>query len=144
MTEMLIWVGILIVLIIAEAATVNMISIWFAVGSLAAIVAASLGAQIWLQVLLCLLTGSILLLFTRKWALERVNAKRVHTNLDRVIGEVGVITETVENIQGTGTVKVQGKLWTARSQSGEKISVNVSVKILRIDGVKLWVEALAE
>ena len=140
MEYLILWLCVMIALVVIEASTVAMVSIYFAVGSLAAMIASQLKAPLWLQILLCIAVGVALLVCTRKWALQHVNSRRVRTNLDRVVGETGMVTEAIENLSGTGAVKVQGKEWSARSEPGDMIAKGTQVRILRIDGVKLWVE----
>jgi membrane protein implicated in regulation of membrane protease activity len=135
----LFWLIIFVILIVVEAVTVSLTSIWFAAGALAALISAAFSAPIWLQVIWFIVVSGVTLYFTRPLAKRYLNAKRLATNADRVLESVCIVTEEIDNIAGTGTVSVGGKLWTARSKTGEKISMGEMVKAVSIEGVKLIV-----
>ena len=73
---------------------------------------------------------------TRKTLMKLFKNKNVETNLDRVVGMTGIVTEKIDDEYGE--VKVDGKKWTAYSD--EKIDVHEKVKVLQINGVKLKVK----
>ena len=136
-----VWLVLMVLLFIIEAATAGLTVIWFALGALAALIAALFGAQIWLQVLWFLVVSIATLWFTRPLALKYLNRRSVVTNADRVVGMEGVVCEDIDNLAGTGAVKLDGKEWTARSDSGANIPSGSVVKVRRIEGVKLIVDA---
>ena len=134
------WLVLMVVLLIVEAATAGLTCIWFALGALAALISALFGAAIWLQVVWFLLVSIITLWFTRPLAMKYLNGRRVATNADRVVGAEGIVTEAIDNIAGTGAVRLDGKEWTARSDTGLNISKGSIVVVRRIEGVKLIVD----
>lgn len=135
------WLIVMVLFLVVEAATVGLVCIWFAVGSLAALLAAMCGAQLWLQIVLFLIVSAATLYFTRPLVKRYVNSKVEPTNADMVIGKECRVTETVDNIAGTGAVYVDGKTWTARSSDDEVIPEGTLVTAKSIDGVKLIVAA---
>ena len=135
------WLIVMVMFLVVEAATVGLVCIWFAVGSLAALLAAMCGAQLWLQIVLFLVVSAATLYFTRPLVKRYVNSKVEPTNADMVIGKECRVTETVDNIAGTGAVYVDGKTWTARSADDEGIPEGTLVTAKSIDGVKLIVAA---
>lgn len=135
------WLIVMVMFLVVEAATVGLVCIWFAVGSLAALLAAMCGAQLWLQIVLFLVASAATLYFTRPLVKRYVNSKVEPTNADMVIGKECRVTETVDNIAGTGAVYVDGKTWTARSENDEVIPEGTLVTAKSIDGVKLIVAA---
>lgn len=139
-----IWLCAAIVFALLEAATVGLTSIWFAVGSVAALVAALLGAQEWLQFVLFAVVSAGALLLTRPLAKKYVNSQKKATNADRVLGMTGIVTEEINNVKCTGAVAVGGKEWSARSVNGEVIAAGVQVVPENIEGVKLMVKPAAE
>ncbi len=141
MTITTLWLIVMVLFLVVEAATVGLVCIWFAVGALAALIAALLGAEIWLQIVLFLVVSAVALYFTRPLAKKYVNAKVEPTNADMVIGKECRVTEAIDNIAGTGAVYVDGKTWTARSESDEVIPEGTLVTAKSIDGVKLIVAA---
>lgn len=135
------WLIVMVMFLVVEAATVGLVCIWFAVGSLAALLAAMCGAQLWLQIVVFLVVSAATLYFTRPLVKRYVNSKVEPTNADMVIGKECRVTETVDNIAGTGAVYVDGKTWTARSADDEVIPEGTLVTAKSIDGVKLIVAA---
>ncbi|MBQ7345511.1 MAG: NfeD family protein [Oscillospiraceae bacterium] len=135
----LFWLVLMIFFIIVEANTVTLLSIWFAAGSLVAIVAALLGAQIWLQALLFFAVSAILLACLRPMFRKYVKPKVVATNVDAIIGSQGYVTAAIDNLEAKGQVKLGAMEWTARSTTGEKIPEKTLVKVDKIEGVKAFV-----
>lgn len=135
------WLIVMVLFLVVEATTVGLVCIWFAVGSLIALLAAMCGAQLWLQIVLFLVVSAATLYFTRPLVKRYVNSKVEPTNADMVIGKECRVTETVDNIAGTGAVYVDGKTWTARSENDEVIQAGTLVTAKSIDGVKLIVAA---
>ena len=133
------WLVLLILFLAAEASTAAVTTIWFAVGSLAAMVAAFLGAQVWLQVTIFGVVSVALLLALRPVIKKYINPKHTRTNIDAVIGTEGIVIEAIDNLAGTGRVKLGGMEWSARSTSGENIAPNTVIKVDRIEGVKVFV-----
>ena len=135
-----VWLALMVLLLIVEALTAPLVCIWFALGALAALISALFGAAIWLQVVWFLLVSLLTLWLTRAFAVKYLNSRRVATNADRVVGAEGIVTEDIDNIAGTGAVKLDGKEWTARSGSGANIAKGAVVRVERIEGVKLIVD----
>lgn len=138
------WVIALVVFLVIEAITVGLTSIWFAAGALAAWICALLGAPVWLQVAVFIVVTAVALYFTRPIVKKYINGKVVPTNADANIGKECRVTETIDNIAGTGAVYVDGKTWTARSDNDEVIPEGELVTALRIEGVKLIVSKSTE
>jgi membrane protein implicated in regulation of membrane protease activity len=139
-----VWLAAMIALLIVEAMVPGLVSIWFALGALAAMISAALGAPLWLQVLWFFLISIVSLLLTRPLARKVVNARTVRTNADMAIGQDCVVTEAIDNIAGTGAVTVGGQVWTARSVSDAVIPSETRAVVRRIEGVKLIVEPHSE
>lgn len=133
------WVIAMVVFLVVEAVTVGLASIWFAVGALIAMFTAMVGAPVWLQILVFLAVSAVTLYFTRPLVKKYVNGRVQPTNADMLIGKECRVTETIDNIAGTGAVYVDGKTWSARCEDDEVIPEGMLVKAIRIDGVKLIV-----
>ena len=137
----IVWVVIMVVFLVVESATAGLTCIWFAIGALAALIAALFGAPIWLQLVWFFVVSVVTLYFTRPLVLKYVNSRSQPTNADMVIGKEALVTEAIDNVESAGAVAVGGKVWTARSENGEPIEVGSIVTVLRIEGVKLIVSA---
>lgn len=135
----LFWLIAMILFGLAEAVTVGLTSIWFAAGALAALLAAALNAPVLAQIVVFLAVSLVTLLLVRPLAQRFINDRHVATNADRVIGQEGVVTEAIDNLAARGQVNVSGALWTARSQGDIPIPKDTVVRVLRIEGVKLYV-----
>ena len=140
--EAIFWLITTLVMLLIEGATAGLVIIWFAIGSLAALICALLGGQLWLQVLLFALVSGAALVATRPLVRKYVNARYVRTNADSLVGQTAVVKEAISNEDGEGLCSCNGKMWSARSKSGAPIEAGVTVKICAIEGVKLIVEPL--
>ena len=136
----LFWIAAIVLFGIVEAATVNMVSIWFVGGSLAALICDLLGAGPWFQIAAFLVVAGILLAALRPFVRKFVTPVKTATNADMAIGRSAYLTETVDNLRGTGALKLDGKNWSVRSVSGEVLPQDTLVTIVRMEGVKLYVE----
>lgn len=135
-----IWLGVFIVCLVIEAATLGLTTIWFAFGAFVALLLSILGVSVPIQVFVFLVVSGALLYFTRPIALRVLKIGHVKTNYETVIGKLGIVTETVDNIAGKGQAKVEGQMWSCRSLTGKTIEVDEKVKVIQVKGVKLIVE----
>ena len=134
------WIALTVALIALEAATVGLVSIWFAIGSAGALIAAALGTSVWLQIIVFLAVSGIVLAVLRPIAKNHLAVRAKPTNADRLLGVICPVTENIDNIVGTGAVSAGGKEWTARSLTGVEIPAGEFVRVASIQGVKLIVE----
>jgi membrane protein implicated in regulation of membrane protease activity len=132
-----IWLALAVLFLVVEACTVSLVSIWFSVGALAAVVTNLLGGALWLQLLLFLVVSAALLACLRPLFRKFIKPKMVATNADSVIGTTGFVTEEIS--QQSGQVKLGGMYWSARSTTGEKISTGCEITVDKIEGVKVFV-----
>ena len=139
-----IWLALLILFGIGEAVTVGLTSIWFAAGSLVALVVALLNGPIWLQIVLFIIISVLCMLAIRPLASKYLNNKVEPTNADRIIGAEAPVIEPINNLQATGAVRIAGMVWSARSENDTPIPEGTLVRVLRIEGVKVYVEEVKE
>ena len=143
MSMPIVWLGAIVLFLVVEAVVPGLVSIWFAFGALAALISALLNAPFWLQFVWFIAVSVAALALTRPLARKYVNAKVQPTNADMLIGRECLVTETIDNLRGTGAVSVGGKVWTARCDGeGPTIQNGAMARVLRIEGVKLIVEAV--
>ncbi len=133
------WFALLIAFVVAEAVTVNMVSAWFAIGSLASLITALLGGKMWLQVVVFLAVSAGALALLRPIAKKYFTPRITRTNVDAMVGKTCLCVTAIENLAGSGQVKVGDVEWTARSTTGEAIPAGTEVKIDRVEGVKVYV-----
>ncbi len=142
-TPIIVWIAMLELFVVIEAATAQLVTIWFAVGTLASLIAALVHAPIAIQIVLFVVVSVVALFATRPLVRKITNTKEARLNADRCIGQTAVITETINNIDGTGMAKIDGKVWTARSADGSVIPEGTQVTVDKIEGVKLIVSLSA-
>ena len=137
--DTVIWLVLMVVFLLVEAATVGMVSLWFAAGALAAMVTALLGGQLWLQAVVFAVVSAILLTALRPVAKKLFTPKLTPTNVDTVIGKEGIVMAPIDNLTATGTVKLGAMEWSARSTDGSPIPVGEQVRVDKVEGVKVFV-----
>ena len=136
-----IWLGLVVTLTLIEVLTTNLVTIWYIASALVSLILSLFIDSYLTQFAVFVILGTVLLFTTRDYLVKLIVKKKEKTNLDRVIGMTGVVTEEITK-KKSGEVKVDGKRWTAISN--KKIKVDSSVKVLEIDGVKLKVEEVDE
>ena len=133
------WISATLILLIIEAFTLGLTTIWFAVGTLFATLCSALSLPFWFQFTV-FVVGSLASIFCiRPIANRMLKVGRERTNADRIIGELGIVTQGIDNIAETGLVHIEGQTWTARSDDGEPIPEGEQILAVRIAGVKLFV-----
>ena len=142
--EAIFWLIAMVIFIAAEAMTVTLVSIWFAVGALGAILVALLGGGLALQVTVFLALAIVLLFMLRGVVRRHFTPRITRTNVDSVIGSTGIVLTPVNNIAALGQVQINGVEWSARSTSGSHIPAGTMVKVDRIEGVKVFVSPVEE
>lgn len=137
---LIIWAAAIIAFGVLEAVTAQLVSIWFVIGAIGAFVAALFDASVTVQVIIFIAVTIVALIVTRPLVKKFVHPKKQATNADRVLNQKGIVVEEINNIKATGQVKVDGKVWSARSTDNSIIDVNEEIIIKEISGVKLIVE----
>ena len=135
------WLIAFVVFAVGEGLTVGLVSVWFAIGSLGGMAAAALGGELLVQIGVFLGLSAISLLLFKPLSKKMFQNKVARTNADRVLGETALVTETVDNAQARGQVRVDGQIWSARSAHDVVIPEGTQVRVLRIEGVKVIVES---
>lgn len=135
----IVWLAVMVVLFVIEALTVGLTSIWFGVGALCALLVSFCIQSIPAQIAVFLAASILCLLAVRPLARKYMLPTRVATNADRVLGAEGIVTQTIDNLNAQGQIRVNGTVWTARSDSAEPVPSGTPVRVLRIEGVKVIV-----
>ena len=137
----LFWLVLFVVLALFELVTVNLVSIWFAIGAIITTFVSLATDNIMIHLAVFTISSILLLLLTKPFVMKMKKRDVIPTNLDMVIGKTGVVTEKIEK-DGIGEVKVLGKKWSAYSD--KEVEEDSKVKVLSINGVKLKVEEIKE
>lgn len=142
MINTFVWVFAIIAFLIIEGQTAALVSIWFAVGSVFALIACALGANLWVQITAFVIFSAISVLLLRNIAVKKNKNTSEKVNLDRIIGQEVIITKTVDNSKGEGLAKINDVEWKVKSENGEIIEAEEVVKVIKIEGVKLIVKKI--
>lgn len=134
------WLGTLVLFAVLEASTAALVSLWFVGGSLFAMIAALCGVSLWLQAVVFVVSSAVLLLCLRPLVRKYFNPRKVAMNTDSYIGKVVLVTEDIDNLRGTGSVKLSGVEWCAVSKDGKAIAIDTPVRIVSVESTKLCVE----
>lgn len=141
----LLWLGLLAILLIIEAATVGLVTVWFAGGALVAAIASGAGAGVIVQWVLFLAVSLVLLFFTRPLAIRYMKRGVTRTNVNSLIGKRAVVIQKINNLAQTGQVRINDIEWMARTESDEETIPEKSVvEIEAVQGVKLIVKKCKE
>ena len=135
----IVWLALIVLFLLAEAATVSLVSLWFAAGALAAMIVCLLQGTVGFQIAVFLVVSGGLLALLRPLVRKFVTPKLTSTNVDAVIGSTGIVTAAIDNVAATGQVKLGAMVWTARSTSGEPLPEGARVRVDRVEGVKAFV-----
>ncbi len=139
------WLILFIVMLVLEAVTLGLTSIWFAAGTLTAMLLSFTRIGFLAQVVVCIAVSVLLLILVRPWARERFNRRRTRTNAQSLIDQDGVVMEEIDNLKAQGRVTVSGQEWAARNVAEtEAIPVGATVTVREIRGVRLLVEVKKE
>lgn len=133
----LIWLGVIVVALIVEGATLSLVSIWFVPGSIAALILSLFDLPVSLQLAVFVVLSLGTLTFLRPTFKKLLKVNPTPTNSDALIGQSGIVTEKIDNLSAHGTVKIKGEVWSARSADGEPIDEGTVVTVSSIEGVKL-------
>lgn len=137
----IIWLIAAIVLAVIELSTMGLVTIWFALGAVVAMIGAMLGAGLILQLVLFIAVSLIILIAVRPLAEKYVNKNVKKTNIDAVVGRKLIAKTDIDNLKGTGKVDMEGSTWLAASSNDEVIiPAGTEVVVVKVVGAKLIVD----
>lgn len=141
--ETMFWLILFIIFIVFEIATLGLTTIWFAGGAIVAFILALADVHIGIQIVVFFSVSFLLLFFTRPLAQKYINKNTVKTNVDELIGKVVKCSETIDNFNEMGSVRINGNDWMARTVAdGMTIPKDTLVQIVEIQGVKALVQPI--
>lgn len=137
--EVICWLILVAIFIVIEIATLGLTTIWFAGGAFVAAIVGLLGANLIIQIICFVIVSALLVALTRPIALKYLKKNIEKTNIDAIIGKKGIVITEINNLNASGSVKIDNMEWTARSKEGNVISIDSTVEVIAIEGVKLIV-----
>lgn len=130
---------------IIEIATVGFLVFWFGIGALIAMVVSIFVPNVYIQALVFIVSSTLLIFFTKPFVNKFVNKeKTIATNAYSIIGRTGIVTKEINDLKGTGQVKIGGETWSAKTLSEETIPENTEIEVVKIDGVKAIVQKVSK
>lgn len=133
------------VFFLVEIATVGFLIFWLGIGALLAMVTSFICDSLFIQTAVFVITSIVLILLTKPLTDKYMkNTKTIVTNSASLINKIGIVTIDIDPLEAVGQVKVEGEIWSAKSENDELILKDTKVKILKIDGVKLIVAPIKE
>ena len=134
-----IWLIAAAVFFIIEVATVGFLIFWLGIGALFAMITSFLTDNILIQTGVFVIVSAILIPITKPFVDKYLVRKTIPTNTYSVLNKIGIVTKEITSPDGVGLVKIDGEVWSAKSDNDTQINKGTEVKVLRIDGVKLIV-----
>ena len=141
MEPWIIWLIVAAFFFILEIATEGFLVFWFGIGAVASIGTSFLTENISIQIAVFAVVSILLVLSTRKLT-DKMKPKEVPTNVYTILGKKAVVSQAIDNLKGSGQIKIDGDIWSAKSESDEPIEECASVEILNIDGVRAVVKKI--
>ncbi len=135
-----VWIALVVAFAVIEAATTQLVTVWFAVGAVGGLIASAFKLEIWLQIVIFVALSAITLSATRPFVKHFTGSKKLPTNADRYIGKTAVVVEPIDNIHSKGAVTIGGLEWTARTVDGSSAQKDELVTVEAIEGAKLIVK----
>ncbi len=127
---------------VGEIITVGFLLFWFGIAGLITMVVSLFTSNIIIQSVVFLVTSVILILSTKPFVKKFVNKETIVTNANSLIGKKAIVIQKINNLQGTGQIKIGGEIWSAQNETDSVISENQEVEIIKIEGVKLIVKQI--
>ena len=137
-----IWLILCGIFFIIEIFTVTFMMFWPGVAAFIVALLSLLDIPVAAQITIFCVLSIVLIVFTKPLTKKLFKSNDVSTNIDSIIGKTGIVTKTINNIEGKGQVKVQGEIWTAISTNDEIIEEKTNIKVISVDGVKLKVQKI--
>ena len=134
--QAILWLVLLLIFLAVESATIALVSIWFAAGALISLIVSLFCPVFWIQAVVFLVVSCAMLAMLRPLVRKYITPKITKTNVESVIGSVGTVTQSIDNIAAAGQIKLGAMYWTARSADGSNIPEGTLVRVEKIEGVK--------
>lgn len=140
----IIWMTVCFLSCVIEAATLQLVSIWFVFGAIVALISGLFGSNFITQCFVFVIISIILISISVPTLKARLKNKHIPLNADRLISKCGVVTETINNNEGVGLVNINGEIWSAKSENNKTIKKGTKILVKEIQGVKLVVNNFEE
>ena len=124
---------------VLELVTTSLVSIWFVLGSVAAMIASLFDVPIWFQIVIFIIVSAVSLFVTRPIATKYLNNRTVKTNLDSLVGRKTTARTDIDNLKLSGKADLDGTTWIVVSEDDSLISAGEEIEVVKVEGAKLIV-----
>ena len=133
------WLAIMVILIVIEAFTFSLTTIWGAIACIPLIFIARTQLEFKWQILIFAFLSLILLVFTRPFAVKKLKISK--TNVNGLIGQDVIVTKKIGTLEKGEVKSSAGVIWSAKSRDGSEIKSGTVCSIVALSGNTLEVEA---
>lgn len=137
--QMILWAVVFVIAVLLEFASMQLVTIWFAVGSLAAFVVSFFNQSFGIQLAVFVVVTGIMLIATRP-LIKKIHRPAVPTNHELDLGQQALVIEDIDKAAGTGRVRIRGVDWSAASEDGGTIKTGEMVTVVKVSGACLKVQ----
>ncbi|MCL2410372.1 MAG: NfeD family protein [Treponema sp.] len=138
-----IWLGLVILFVLIEAMTYGLTTIWFALAGVITIFLSFIPTLAFeFQALIFLGLSSIFLIFTRPLAIKKFKTGKEKTNIDSLVGKHALVIKKIAEFE-RGEIKLNGQIWTARTEDGSTLEEKTKCEVMRFEGVQAIVKNLS-
>jgi len=136
-----IWLGLAVIFAIIEGLTFGLVTIWFFLAALIMVFLSFLPIPFAIQIMIFLVISAVLLFFTRPLAIKKFKTGKEKTNVDSLVGKNALVIKQITEFE-RGEVKINGQIWSAKTEDGVTVNEGAKCEIVRIEGVQVIVKAL--
>ena len=138
-----VWLIIAGICFILETFTAGFLIFWLGIAALLSMLTSFITPDIAIQSIVFVVSSAILIPLTKPLVNKYINSKTVKTNAFSIIEKKAIVTTEINPMEATGQIKVNGEIWSAKSESERIVPVGTEVKVLKIEGVKAIVQELS-
>ena len=132
------------VFLILEAFTMGFLVFWLSIGSLLAMLVSFITDNVIIQTTVFVISSGLLIFATKPLVKNFTQKDNTKTNVFSLVGKKAIVIEDIDWTTGSGQIKFEGQVWSARSAEQEKIVKGTEVEIEKVEGVKAFVKPLKE
>jgi membrane protein implicated in regulation of membrane protease activity len=130
-----IWVALTVIFSVIEALTFGLTTVWFALAALVMVFLSFFPIPFVFQIIIFLAVSACLLIFTRPVAIKKFKTGTEKTNVDSLVGKHALVLKQIGEFE-RGEIKLNGQIWSARSENSSVINEGTKCEVVRIEGVQ--------
>lgn len=130
------------VFLILEIFTVGFLIFWLGIGCLLAMLVSFVTDSIIVQTAVFVISSGLLIFATKPLVKKLAQKDNAKTNVYSLVGKKAIVTEDIDWATGSGQIKIEGQVWSAKTKEQLNIAKGTEVEIESIEGVKAFVKPL--